>query len=113
MDRFAPEHPGKLDFHLEALDHDAGIPHENPAISLLLCSSKGGELVEYALGRPPAPALVAQSQSYLPDKKLLATKLQEFYALNAPEPARAESACKAASESGKPPKNMRMMRPGK
>ena len=39
-----------------------------------------------ALSRALSPALVAQYQTQLPDKKLLATKLHEFYALNAPDP---------------------------
>lgn len=32
---FAPEHLGKLNFYLEALDRDVRKPHENPAIGLL------------------------------------------------------------------------------
>jgi hypothetical protein len=59
-------------------------PHENPAIGLLLCASKDIEVVEYALSRTLSPALVAQYQTQLPDKQLLANKLHEFYALNAP-----------------------------
>ena len=45
---FQPEHLGKLNFYLEALDRDARKPHENPAIGLLLCASKDSEVVEYA-----------------------------------------------------------------
>ena len=85
VDRFEPEHLGKLNFYLEALDRDARKPHENPAIGLLLCASKDSEVVEYALSRTLSPALVAQYQTQLPDKRLLAAKLHEFYALNAPE----------------------------
>ena len=83
---FAPEHLGKLNFYLEALDRDHRKPHENPAIGVLLCASRDSEVVEYALSRSLSPALVAQYQTQLPDKKLLAAKLHEFYALNAPEP---------------------------
>ena len=85
--RFEPEHLGKLNFYLEALDRDHRRPHENPAIGLLLCASKDSEVVEYALNRSLSPALIAEYQTKLPDKKLLATKLHEFYALNAPEEA--------------------------
>lgn len=86
VDRFEPEHLGKLNFYLEALDRDVKKPHENPAIGLLLCAGKDSEVVEYALSRTLSPALVAQYQTQLPDKRLLAAKLQEFYALNdAPE----------------------------
>lgn len=89
VDRFEPEHLGKLNFYLEALDRDVRKPHENPAIGVLLCASKDSEVVEYALSRTLSPALVAQYQTQLPDKQMLAAKLHEFYALNAPEPASA------------------------
>lgn len=85
VDRFEPEHLGKLNFYLEALDRDVKKPHENPAIGLLLCASKDTEVVEYALSRTLSPALVAQYQTQLPDRQLLAAKLHEFYALSAPE----------------------------
>jgi hypothetical protein len=85
---------GKLNFYLEALDRDVRKPHENPSIGVLLCASKDSEVVEYALSRTLSPALVAQYQTQLPDKRLLAAKLHEFYSLNAldaeapePEPA--------------------------
>ena len=84
VDRFEPEHLGKLNFYLEALDRDVRKPHENPAIGVLLCASKDSEVVEYALSRSLSPALVAQYQTQLPDKQLLAAKLHEFYNLNAP-----------------------------
>jgi predicted nuclease of restriction endonuclease-like (RecB) superfamily len=80
--RFSPEHLGQLNFYLEALDRDHKKPHENPAIGLLLCASKDDEVVEYALSRSLSPALVAQYQNQLPDKKLLQAKLHEFYLAN-------------------------------
>ena len=82
---FAPEHLGKLNFYLEALDRDVRKPHENPTIGVLLCASKDSEVVEYALSRTLSPALIAEYQTQLPDKKMLAAKLHEFYALNAPD----------------------------
>ena len=98
---FQPEHLGKLNFYLEALDRDACKPHENPAIGLLLCASKDSEVVEYALSRTLSPALIAEYQTQLPDKKLLAAKLHEFYAQNAPEQARAKPASKSAAKPKK------------
>ena len=80
--RFSPEHIGQLNFYLEALDRDHKKAHEKPAIGLLLCASKDDEVVEYALSRSLSPALVAQYQTQLPDKKLLQAKLHEFYAAN-------------------------------
>lgn len=83
--RFEPEYLGKLDFYLEALDRNVRKPHENPALGVLLCASKDDEVVEYALNRSLSPALIAEYQAQLPDKKLLQAKLHEIYALNADE----------------------------
>jgi predicted nuclease of restriction endonuclease-like (RecB) superfamily len=82
VDKFRPEHLGKLNFYLEALDRDHKKPHENPAIGVLLCASKDDEVVEYALSRSLSPAMIAEYQTQLPDKKLLQAKLHEFYMLN-------------------------------
>ena len=106
VDRFEPEHLGKLNFYLEALDRDVRKPHENPAIGVLLCASKDSEVVEYALSRTLSPALVAQYQTQLPDKAMLAAKLHEFYALNAPvaseDPAPAVTASVRRTKKGGP-----------
>jgi predicted nuclease of restriction endonuclease-like (RecB) superfamily len=71
----------KLEFYLEALDRDVRKPHEGPSIGVLLCATKDREVVEYALSRSLSPALVAEYQTRMPDKKLLQAKLHEFYAL--------------------------------
>ncbi len=76
---FEPEHLGKLNFYLEALDRDVRKPHERPSIGVLLCATKNSEVVEYALSRSLSPALVAEYQTQLPDKQLLQAKLHEFY----------------------------------
>ncbi len=96
--RFEPEHLGKLEFYLEALDRDVKKPHERPSIGVLLCASRDSEVVEYALSRSLSPALIAEYQTLLPDKKLLQAKLHEFYQL-------AESAAVSAddqAEDGEP-----------
>jgi predicted nuclease of restriction endonuclease-like (RecB) superfamily len=80
--RFEPEYLGKMDFYLEALDRDVRKAHEQPSIGVLLCASKNDEVVEYALSRSLSPALIAEYQTQLPDKKLLRAKLHEFYILN-------------------------------
>ena len=82
--RFEPEHLGKLNFYLEALDRDHKKPHENPCLGVLLCATKDSEVVEYALSRSLSPALIAQYKTQLPDKALLKAKLHEFYQLLAP-----------------------------
>jgi predicted nuclease of restriction endonuclease-like (RecB) superfamily len=84
--RFEPEYLGKLTFYLEALDRDVRKPHEQPSIGVLLCASKEDEVVEYALSRTLSPALIAEYQTQLPDKKFLQAKLHEFYLQNSPDP---------------------------
>ena len=81
MGEFQPEHIGKLQFYLEALDRDVKKPHERPSIGVLLCAAKDAEVVEYALSRTLSPALVAEYVTRLPEKALLQAKLHEFYAL--------------------------------
>lgn len=74
-----------MSFYLETLDRDVREPHKNPTISVLLCASKDDEVVEYALSRSLSPALIAEYQTQLPDKRLLQQKLHEFYPLNLSE----------------------------
>jgi predicted nuclease of restriction endonuclease-like (RecB) superfamily len=81
IDEFQPEHLGKLEFYLEALDRDVKKPHEHPSIGVLLCKTKDREVVEYALSRAMSPALIAEYRTHLPDKHLLEAKLHEFYEL--------------------------------
>lgn len=81
IDEFRPEYLGKLEFYLEALDRNVKKPHERPTIGVLLCATKNSEVVEYALSRSLSPALIAEYQTRLPDKKLLQAKLHEFYSL--------------------------------
>jgi hypothetical protein len=98
IEEFQPEHLGKLEFYLEALDRDVKKPHERASIGVLLCATKDHEVVEYALSRAASPAMVAEYQTRLPDKKLLQAKLHEFYelaqqraampALEAPKPSK-------------------------
>ena len=78
---FEPEHLGKMEFYLEALDQSVKKPHENPSIGVLLCATKGRKVVEFSLRRAMSPALVAQYQTSLPDKQLLQDKLNEFFEL--------------------------------
>jgi hypothetical protein len=103
IDRFRPEYLGKLNFYLEALDRDVKKPHENPAIGVLLCATKNEEVVEYALNRSASPAVIAEYQTRLPDKKLLQAKLHEFYEA-AQEQAALPSADALLPDNTHPPK---------
>jgi len=76
---FKPEYLGQLNFYLEALDSEIKLPNENPSIGILLCKGKDEEVVKIALRRNLSPALIADYETKLIDKKLLQQKLHEFY----------------------------------
>jgi predicted nuclease of restriction endonuclease-like (RecB) superfamily len=78
-DRFEPEHVGKLNLYLEALDRDVKNKNENPSIGILLCKDRDAELVEYTLSRSMSPTLIAEYNTLLPDKKILQQKLHELF----------------------------------
>ena len=78
---FKPEHLGQLNFYLEALDTDVKMPDENPSIGILLCRGKDTEVVEFALRRNISPALIADYETKLINKKLLQQKLHDLYLL--------------------------------
>ncbi len=73
-EKFEPEHLGKLNFYLEALDRDVKKETENPSIGILLCKDKDSEVVEYALSRSLSPTMVAEYKMQLPNKKIIAAK---------------------------------------
>jgi predicted nuclease of restriction endonuclease-like (RecB) superfamily len=75
---FEPEHLGKMEFYLEALDRDFKKVDENPSVGLILCTKKDAAVVEYAMSRSMSPALVAEYKLHLPDKKILEIKLREL-----------------------------------
>jgi hypothetical protein len=75
---FEPEFLGKLNFYLEALDRDVKRPNENQSIGILLCKGKDTEVVEYAMARNTSPAIIADYETKLIDKKLLAEKLHQL-----------------------------------
>lgn len=75
---FKPEYLGKLNFYLEALDRDHKRPNENPSIGILLCKDRDFEVVEYAMSRTLSPAMVANYQMHLPDRKTLRNKLHDL-----------------------------------
>ena len=46
---FKPEHLGKMNFYLEALDREHKKNNENPSVGVILCARKDDEVVEFAL----------------------------------------------------------------
>lgn len=74
---FQPEYKGKMEFYLNILNDTVKLPHENPAIGIIICKSKSRMIVEYALKSSNMPIGVAtyNLSSELPEayKKLLPT----------------------------------------
>ena len=72
---FKPEYKGKMEFYLNVLNDTVKLPHENPAIGIIICKSKSRLTVEYALKSSNMPIGVAtySLSSELPEayKKLL------------------------------------------
>ncbi len=61
---FEPEHVGKMQFYLRALDMQVKLPEENPSIGIILCKSKRKTIVEYTLHDANKPIGVAQYQVF-------------------------------------------------
>jgi hypothetical protein len=56
---FKPEHKGKMEFYLEALDRQERMEGENPPIGMIICRYKNKTVVEYALRTASRPIGVA------------------------------------------------------
>ena len=56
---FEPEHKGKMEFYLEALDVQERLAEENPPIGIIICRDKNKTVVEYALRTAARPIGVA------------------------------------------------------
>lgn len=57
--RFKPSHLGQLAFYLSALDETVRMPHENPAVGLVLCREMDRTVVEVAIRDYTKPMGVA------------------------------------------------------
>lgn len=76
LGRFKPAHEGQMLLYLRYLNrHDRKEGEESP-IGLILCSEGNTEHIEYLMLDDESPVKVAQYFTKLPDKKLLAEKLQ-------------------------------------
>jgi hypothetical protein len=62
---FKPEHKGKMEFYLEALDAQERLEGENVPIGIIVCRSKNKTVVEYAL-RTASRAIGVVSYSIVP-----------------------------------------------
>ncbi len=85
---FEPEHKGKMEFYLSVLNDTIKLPHENPAIGIIICKSKDRTIVEYSLNTATLPIGVATYnttntlpeayQALLPATTEIAQKLNNF-----------------------------------
>jgi predicted nuclease of restriction endonuclease-like (RecB) superfamily len=85
--RFIPEHVGKMQFYLAALDEIVKMEGENPSIGIILCKSKNKTVVEYALRQSRTPIGVAayklvrslpkELKALLPDQRQIAMLMDE------------------------------------
>lgn len=83
---FQPEHKGKMEFYLVALNEQVKLPGENDAIGIIICKSKKKTVVEYALKTSTQPIgiatysltphLPAAYQHLLPSEKEIRDRLQ-------------------------------------
>lgn len=85
---FEPEHKGKMEFYLEALDRQERMPEENAPIGIIICRDKNKTVVEYALrtaSRPigvatytVVPELPEAYRAELPSPEAIAERLQAW-----------------------------------
>jgi predicted nuclease of restriction endonuclease-like (RecB) superfamily len=79
---------GKMEFYLTVLNETVKLPHENPAIGIIICKSKNRTVVEYSLKTATLPIGVATYttsndlpsayKALLPSAELISQKLSDF-----------------------------------
>jgi len=60
------------------MDSEVKKKHENPSIGVLLCTENDKEVVKFALSRNISPALIAEYETKIIDKRLLQQMLREW-----------------------------------
>lgn len=78
---FKPEHEGQMLLYLRYLNKNERRDGEESPIGLILCSEGNTEHIEYLMLDDNSPIKVVQYYTQLPDKKLLAEKLQRAIAI--------------------------------
>jgi predicted nuclease of restriction endonuclease-like (RecB) superfamily len=86
--KFKPEYAGKMNFYLNILNDKVKMPHENPAIGIILCTDKDNIEVEYALQNLNQPMGVSaysikqelpkDLQKFLPTKNELKKFIEKY-----------------------------------
>lgn len=81
LGKFKPEHEGQMRLYLRYLNQNERKDWEDAPIGLILCSEGNTEHIEYLMLDEDNPIKVAQYYTKLPDKQLLAEKLQRAIAI--------------------------------
>ncbi len=81
LGKFKPEHEGQMRLYLRYLNQNEKRDGEDSPIGLILCSEGNTEHIEYLMLDEQSPIKVAQYYTQLPDKKILAEKLQRAIAI--------------------------------
>ena len=81
LGKFKPEYEGQMRLYLRYLDKNDRKDGEESPIGLILCSEGNTEHIEYLMLDENSPIKVAQYYTQLPDKQLLAEKLQRAIAI--------------------------------
>ncbi|MEO1297987.1 MAG: PDDEXK nuclease domain-containing protein [Cyanobacteria bacterium J06636_16] len=77
MGKFMPEHSGRMNFFLMAIDDKERGEYDQPTIGIILCKSRNRAIAEYALGNLSNPIAVAEHrfQEALPSEEQLQLEL--------------------------------------
>lgn len=81
LGKFKPEYEGQMRLYLRYLDQNERRADEGSPIGLILCSEGNTEHIEYLMLEEKSPIKVAQYYTQLPDKAVLAEKLQRAIAI--------------------------------
>lgn len=81
LGKFKPEYEGQMRLYLRYLDQNERRVDEDSPIGLILCSEGNTEHIEYLMLDEDSPIKVAQYYTQLPDKAILAEKLQRAIAI--------------------------------
>ena len=81
LGKFKPEHEGQMLLYLRYLNRNERREGEESPIGLILCSEGNTEHIEYLMLDEQSPIKVAQYYTQLPDKKVLAEKMQRAIAI--------------------------------
>ena len=78
-DKLTHQDLGQMQMYVNYYDRYEKLPDENPTVGILLCNEKSDAMVEITLPKD-SNIYASEYELYLPDKKLLQKKLQEWIA---------------------------------